>query len=85
MMVQLHYSFPSRIFLTIYGLCEWAYRLYHDCYLQPPLRAEGRKINARRRVPTTRGISSAELLRDILVAVWNPQRGVFRIRCLHRS
>ena len=46
--------------------------------LQPSLRAEGSKINARRRVPTTCGIASAEPLRDLLVAVGNPQRGVFR-------
>jgi hypothetical protein len=44
--------------------------------LQPPLRAEGRKINTLRRVPTTCGISSTELLRDIFVAVWNPQWSV---------
>ena len=69
--------------LELYGRVRYAVKIQgmsrrDPKELQPPLRAEGRKINARRRVPTTCGISSAELLRDILVAVGNPQRGVSR-------
>src|SRR5215471_5895147 len=43
------------------------------CLGQPSTLAECRKINSGRRIPSRRAIAGAELHRDVLVAVRNPQ------------
>ena len=48
--------------------------LAHPRALQPPSLAERRKLNSRRGIPSLRAITGAELHRDFLVAIRNPQR-----------